>query len=355
MGKSKHKRTISQTSPNSVSANQSDKRQTMSQAVQSQSPSNSEMYANAMTTINPTNNPHLAGNMSMLPTNTSGINNMNNMHSQAQSSHYPTGMQMQMSGSGNIQPFDPQQYFAMILDRLTSMDTRLNKLDSIEAQMINISGQVTQLDTRLVVVENKVRDSNNKLNEIEASRNFESQSLDEIKVAQDRMAADFTNLESLRQENVKLSEEVIDLQSRSMRPNLLFFNFVECANDEERRMENCREKILDFCENPLGMNGAKQRIKIDGAHRIGRFVAGKKRPIVVRFNYRPDKDDVKLQAREKLRDSEFRVSDQFPRIIQERRRQLIPELIKAKQEGKRAVLSYDKLYIEGRLFTPTSH
>ena len=57
--------------------------------------------------------------------------------------------------------------------------------------------------------------------------------------------------------------------------------------------------------------------------------------------------NVKKQAQEKLRDTPFRVSDQFPKTNKERRRSLIPHLIKAKQDGKRAVLNYDKLYVNG--------
>lgn len=148
-----------------------------------------------------------------------------------------------------------------------------------------------------------------------------------------------------------MSEEIIDLQSRSMRDNLLFFNDKECETGEERASENCSQIVLDFCADKLEMPDAPTTIKIDRAHRIGRFNPTKKRPIVAKFNFHQDKIVVKQKANTMLRHSDFSVADQYPKPIQERRRKLIPLLIKAKNEGKRAVLSYDKLYIDNVLMT----
>ena len=44
--------------------------------------------------------------------------------------------------------------------------------------------------------------------------------------------------------------------------------------------------------------------------------------------------------------------EQFTPIVQTRRKALIPEMIKARQAGKRAALVRDKLYINGKLFVP---
>ncbi len=45
------------------------------------------------------------------------------------------------------------------------------------------------------------------------------------------------------------------------------------------------------------------------------------------------------------------VSDQFPKSVQDRRKILLPVMIKAKHDGKNAFLSYDKLYIDGKMFS----
>jgi hypothetical protein len=63
---------------------------------------------------------------------------------------------------------------------------------------------------------------------------------------------------------------------------------------------------------------------------------------------------VKNAAYDKLQNTDYRVDDQFPRAVQEKLRRLIPELIKAREEGKDAVLVYDKLVIKGRRRPPSN-
>ena len=103
-------------------------------------------------------------------------------------------------------------------------------------------------------------------------------------------------------------------------------------------------------ESALNIPDARHNIKIDRAHRIGLFDITKKRPIVVKFSFSQDKTLIKKCAYSELKDTKYRVSDQYPKAIQDRRKILIPHLIKAREDNKRAVLSYDKLYIDGCLF-----
>ena len=142
-----------------------------------------------------------------------------------------------------------------------------------------------------------------------------------------------------------MTEQLIDLKGRSMRDNLLFFGFPEPAHDA--RNEPCISKIFDFCEIELELTDVREKVKIDRAHRLGQRKANKIRPIVAKFNYFQDKENIKKAASEKLVDSVYGVSDQFPMEVQQRRRKLVPVLKKAQKEGKEAVLVYDKLYING--------
>ncbi|KAH3858060.1 hypothetical protein DPMN_100679 [Dreissena polymorpha] len=45
------------------------------------------------------------------------------------------------------------------------------------------------------------------------------------------------------------------------------------------------------------------------------------------------------------------VSDKFPKSIQARRKILLTVMVSAKKDGKAAYLSYDKLYIDNRMYT----
>jgi hypothetical protein len=55
-----------------------------------------------------------------------------------------------------------------------------------------------------------------------------------------------------------------------------------------------------------------------------------------------------------LKHSNYNVTEQYPQEVKERRKALIPEMIEARKQGKRAVLVRDKLYINNILFDPES-
>jgi hypothetical protein len=55
-----------------------------------------------------------------------------------------------------------------------------------------------------------------------------------------------------------------------------------------------------------------------------------------------------------LKQSDYSVSEQFRPEVKERKKQLIPELTKARNQGRKAVLVRDKLFIDNQLFNPDS-
>ena len=88
-------------------------------------------------------------------------------------------------------------------------------------------------------------------------------------------------------------------------------------------------------------------LKIERVHRMGPQVIGRNRKIVCKFNMFTDRELVRKQ-KHKLLGSEFYVHEQFPPEIVAKRKRLMPKLKEAKRDGKRAWISYDTLYIDGR-------
>ena len=238
----------------------------------------------------------------------------------------------------------------------------LDKLESIGKQLSSVSQKMTDLDKRVSSLENTALGNSRKLIEIDASRAHDSKVCDEllskqlsieqsIKQHSDRVSEMSKSYEHLKRENSALNDMIVDLQARSMRDNLLFFGVEECATAPERRDEDCILKILNFCTEQLGLPDAHENFKIDRAHRLGRFRDGATRPIVAKFCFFQDKLTVRKKAYEQLKNTNFRVSDQYPQAVREKRKVLRPFLEKAKQDGKSAVLSFDKLIINGKPFT----
>ena len=57
------------------------------------------------------------------------------------------------------------------------------------------------------------------------------------------------------------------------------------------------------------------------------------------------------KAAKNLDGTQYSISQQFPKEINARRKALVPALKSLKDEGQRAYISADKLYVDGRLYT----
>ena len=108
-------------------------------------------------------------------------------------------------------------------------------------------------------------------------------------------------------------------------------------------VEDCVHKVHEFCKNVLKIPDPVLNIGINRAHRIGRFHRNKTRPIVVKFCDSKSKMKNSLKNTN-LRNTNFYVKDQFPREVVGKRRNLIPAMLQARMQGKKAVLVRDKLY-----------
>jgi hypothetical protein len=121
--------------------------------------------------------------------------------------------------------------------------------------------------------------------------------------------------------------------------------------------DDCKAKVLKFCDQVLKIKPVN--LNIIRAHRVGKPIPGKTRPIVAKLD-EDSKSLIKSALKGiNLRFSPYNVSDQFPPEVKERRKELIPTMLKARREGKRAVLVRDKLIInnveyKGPLVTETS-
>ena len=90
-------------------------------------------------------------------------------------------------------------------------------------------------------------------------------------------------------------------------------------------------------------------IEFGNVHRFGKFKKGKNRPIVARFLYENDRVAARDNAF-KLKGTEFGIHEQFPQVIEERRKTLYPVMKAYRNRGHRTKLVRDKLYIDGKLY-----
>ena len=98
---------------------------------------------------------------------------------------------------------------------------------------------------------------------------------------------------------------------------------------------------------------AVKQLHFDRVHRFGsRTNIMIYRRIVAKFTFYKQREIVR-KLRKNLENTDYYISEQFPKEISQKRKALVPKLLKARREGKEAWISYDKLYVDGRLMKET--
>ncbi len=108
-----------------------------------------------------------------------------------------------------------------------------------------------------------------------------------------------------------MKENIIDLQARSMRDNLVISGIPEQAEEDlEMTVKNFIQKELKFLSDTV------KTIGFHPVHHLDRKkVEGQRpRPIVAKFENFKQKELVKSRGRE-LKGTNFSINDQFPREI----------------------------------------
>ena len=226
----------------------------------------------------------------------------------------------------------PQDVLSRILQRQDTMDKKLGQLDSIQISVNKITDQVNTMSTKITGLETKMK-------AIEESRDFDSKSIDLLQAKQKEIDSIMQKMQKLEAEQ---KEKLLDLQSREMRDNLLFYNFKEERGETDQQ---CMEKLYRLMEMSWHYKtrgtfnfiectewGASIEIKLVRSWRSLPFY--------------PDRERVRGVAKN-LEGTSYSIGQQFPKEIQDRRRRLVPIMKKAKEEGKQAYISVDKLYIDG--------
>ena len=145
-----------------------------------------------------------------------------------------------------------------------------------------------------------------------------------------------------------LNERVIKMEGQTRRNNLLFNGVPQTQNESK---SECLKKIRTILEQTLKLDNAKT-MQIVRCHRMEAPVSGPRsgtpgRPgtIICTFQWHGDRMAV-WNAKKHLRDTEYRLQEDFPKEMQDRRKTLMPIMFAARRlDGHDAYLTVDKLHI----------
>ena len=129
-----------------------------------------------------------------------------------------------------------------------------------------------------------------------------------------------------------------------MEDNIKFFNVPKVPD------EPCERTVRRFLCNEMHVSDEDQhRIRFDRVHRIGKAATGHHRVIIAKCNPSEGKHIIFSHIKNLDKNKKFGVSEQLPREMAERKKQLIPEYKQAKQDKKVVKWNVDKLIISGQV------
>ncbi|KAK3107019.1 hypothetical protein FSP39_005299 [Pinctada imbricata] len=255
------------------------------------------------------------------------------------------------------------------LKQLKKLDTIEQRLDGLVSNVSDLTRRVTDMENRANIFEDSVKfvsdkvddfqaicnridtvvkessahrkdidDIKSKLQSVKDTEKSLSETMKEMERHKQMLEYISKKVDSVRQEKSDLDERVIDLQTRSMKMNLIFTGL-----EHEHRGEDTERKVRIFLDQELGISTP---IQFGNVHRYGRFIRGKPRPIVARFLYQNDLDTV-LDRANYLRGTQFGIHRKFQAVIEDCRRALHPIMQRFWEAGRSVKLVRDRLYVDG--------
>ena len=178
------------------------------------------------------------------------------------------------------------------------------------------AGFNAKLDALYKVIDQKdemIGKLNRDIGELKQSCNYLSQETSDLKKSQKEFSGYIENqFEDNKKAVAEVKSKTIDLEDRSRRSNLVFYNVAESPNGVN---EDCEQKIVNVLASLHIFPPGEKEVWIDRAHRLGRKSpenGTRPRPIIVKFTYFKQKEVI-IANGNKFRNSHVNVSEDFSR------------------------------------------
>lgn len=160
----------------------------------------------------------------------------------------------------------------------------------------------------------------------------------EIEKKVDTIALSNSNLKT----QIKGIEKRLDPLERERRQrNLLIYGQEEAENESWKDLEKI---VLDILQKKMKVDVKPE--ELDKVRRVGKAENGKGRLIIVSFTTIRRKIEVMSQGKQ-LKGTTIRIQEDFPKEVTQTRKNLYSTMKSFRDQGRSAVLKYDKLYVDG--------
>ena len=243
-----------------------------------------------------------------------------------------------------LSALDMAQDFASKVDLIIS---KLNQLENIGTQINTLQDSVDRINQTVANLQSEyhrlkedVRKTVDETNTLQTSVKFLN---DEAEASKKKLRDDE---EKSRQKMEDLRLQLLNYEVYSRRENLRFYGIPE--TDEE---ENTEAVLKAFLEKELNVENT-QYIEFQRVHRVGKRDrnTGKPRAIIARCLRFKDRENLFSCRRNINSESNFGIGPDLPKQVIDMRKRLIPKMVQARKDGKRAAFSRIepyKLFIDG--------
>ncbi|XP_052806337.1 uncharacterized protein LOC128241093 [Mya arenaria] len=235
----------------------------------------------------------------------------------------------------------------------------MEDIKSIKTSLPNIEKTVNTINLKISDMDIKINNLESKVTEVETSCSFISNEFERQKTEVNEAKIEIRKLQQtcgdlknqsheFEIQKDQMNDKLLDLESRSMRDNLIFYGIQEHGPEE-----NCDTLVKDFIASKLGIE--TKDLLFDRIHRLGSNKAPKPRPIVGKFHYYTDREKIRQKSydegvKKQLKEARQGVGVQRPQQTRDARKALF-DIIKAEESnGKTTRLAGNKLYVNGNLF-----
>ena len=219
-----------------------------------------------------------------------------------------------------------------VSQRRTDVEKKLGSLKTLEKK-------VDGFDRELKKISCAIEDRQKKSDDIIRSIEERAESTD-FAVGQTR-----SKITELENANDRLNDDLVYLQSQSMRSNLVFTNVPESTIEGQVETEEIiRHHLVDKMKITKEQ---VEKISFEKVHRMGAKQNGRIRNIVAKFTLFKEREYVRKQWKT-LEGSNYNVYEQFPKEVVEKRRRLQTKVREHGSKGYTAWITYDTMYVNGR-------
>lgn len=159
----------------------------------------------------------------------------------------------------------------------------------------------------------------------------------------------------LREENIKLKEQVmeqddrLDLLEKETRKKKIVIQGIQDSQEEcDLELKEKIRTVLRKIEVQINIENETQEVI-----RLGRYGNGRTRPVLIELNTWNKKWEI-MKSAKKLRDFKdlkIWITEDYSKKVREQRKTLLDHMKKARANGQKAVISYNKLIVNGDSYT----